>query len=242
MFDKFITINYPHSYGGDFLANLIMRNEMVITDNGTTTYTTPGVVSSHGVKNLDIIIGLWRNKEYRDYFFNQDTVFAKRQVNYFNILFDSDESKFKTNIIDDLRSKLNHLIDSINVFSTHHVYGNQSFLPLSEIFPRSTNLALSLDNPNNKLLYEFFLKKKALEHYNNTSIYYFYRDRSPVYMKSDILVYMDRLLFENGYSYASQIEDMLGVEFRLDSLDAYRDMQKKILIDNGLRYETMFDW
>lgn len=242
MFDKLITINYPHSYGGDFLANLIMKNDMVISEGLTTTYTTPGITSSHGVKNLDIIVGLWRSELYRAHFFNENTLFARRQIKYFEIVFDNEETQFKRNIVDDLRGQMNHLRETLAVFNTHHTYGNQLFLPLHDIFPGSINIALDIDNRDNEKIYKFLLKKKALDHYNNTSVYSFYRNRSPEYMNNETIVYMDRLLFENGYRYVHELEDMFGVEFRLSDIDSYREFHKKLLIDNGLRYETMFDW
>jgi len=242
MFDKLITINFPHSYGGDFLATLIMGDELKITEGCTVWYYTPGVESAYGVKNLDIIVGLWRSDLYKEYFFTQDTRFSKRQVNYFEIVFDTDPDQFKRNIIDDLQHQLDHLKDSLNVFNTHYSYGNQSFLPLSEIFPGSTNLTLGLDNKSNESIYKFMFNKKALEYHQNTSVYSFYRDMAPSYIDSEKMIYVDRLLFESGHTYAAEIQEMLGVEFKMSDLDMYKEAHKKLLIDNGLQYESLPHW
>lgn len=239
---KLITINFTHGYGGDFLATLISGNKLELTEGCTVWYHTPGLTSAFGVKNLDIIVGLWRSDEYREYFFHDKSKFSRRQTHYFDIVFDNEIGQFKDNLTSDLRLQLDHLRDTPAVFNTHYAYGNQDFLPLGEIFPNSTNLAISLDNDNNFSVYKFLFSNKMLGYHRNETVFNFYKNKKPKHIDSEKKVYIDRLVFEDQYSYAAELEDYLKVKFNRDDLDLYKEAHKKLLFDNGVQYESLPHW
>jgi len=238
---KLITINYPHGYHGDFIACLITKTDPEITEGLTATYTTPGITSAFGVKNLDVIVGMHLDQKNRDFFVGEDTEFARRQRNYYSQV---RGSHFIQNLIDDLRWQFNHLRGVKTVFNTHYCR-YQSYLPLKDIFPRSLNVRLTLENMRNKPIYDFLFEHKILNHYGNTSAYKFYRgnphDR-PHMSATETPVYVDRLMAENGFEYAKELEKLFDCDFDTRLLNIYKIMNERLLTNNGYKYEALDHW
>ena len=231
---KLITINYPHGYHGDFLASLIMNTDPMLTEAYTANYTTPGIVSSFGVKNLDIVVGMHLEQKNRDFFFGENTEFARRQCYYYRQLQGSD---FEENLVDDLRWQFSHLRDKKTVFNTHYCR-YRSFIPLQQIFPRSLNVCLTLENKRNKPIYDFLFEFKILNHYKNESAYQFYKGNlydEP--HRTETPVYVDRLMSEDGFEYAKQLEQLFDCSFNMRMLNIYKIMNERLLSDNGYKYE-----
>lgn len=235
---KLITINYPHGYHGDFIACLITNTKPVLSEGLTTTYTTPEVTSSFGVKNLDAIVSMHLNMDCRHVLFDDETEFARRQVNYYRQLHGED---FRQNLKEDLRWKLNHLHGVKTVFNTHYCK-YQSFLPLQEVFPGSLNVYLTLENPNNKRIYDFLFEHKILHHYRNTTAYRFYRNYQNDPRDTETPIYVDRLMAEDGYTYANIVERTFDSWFDLVSLSDYKRHNRDLLLQNGYKYETLDHW
>lgn len=230
------TINYPHGYHGDFIACLIMGVNPQLSEGLTATYTTPGVTSAFGVKNLDVIVGMHVNQKCRDWFASQDTEFAKRQRAYFSQI---DGDDFKENLKEDLRWQLRAGREIKTVFNTHYT-NYHDFLPLQEIFPGSKNVFLTIENPRNKSLYDFLFEYKILKHYRNTSAYGFYREiLMDVPHRGEKPIYVDVLMSEIGFSYASEVEAILDCKFDRDLLSLYKELNEALLAENGHLYDTV---
>jgi len=237
--NNLITINYPHGYHGDLIACLITNTRPNLSKSLTATYTTPGIISAFGVKNLDIIVGMHDSQKNRDFFFSQDTKFAKRQCYYYIQLQGED---FRENLSDNLRHQFSHLYDKKTVFNTHYC-NHQNFLPLQEIFPGSLNVFLTLENKNNKPLYDFLFEYKILKYYKNTSAYEFFKDNlhsEP--HETETPVYVDRLMTEDGLKYAKELESLFDCNFDAKLLNRYKLMNEQLLMNNGYVYENLDHW
>lgn len=236
---KLITINYPHGYHGDFIACLITNTDPKLSRGLTATYTTPGITSAFGVKNLDIIVGMHDTQKNRNFFFSEDTDFARRQCNYYKQVCGED---FRSNLMEDLRWQLSKLCHEKTVFNTHYCK-YQSFLPLQEIFPGSLNVFLTLENKRNKPIYDYVFESKILHHYRNTSAYKFYKDNlidEP--HATEKPVYVDRLMAEDGFKYAEELETLFDCRFDKKALGIYKLLNHAFLIDPGHSYETLDHW
>lgn len=233
-----ITINYPHGYHGDFIACLITKTKPELSEGLTATYTTPGVTSSFGVKNLDAIVGMNVSIECRNLFLEDETQFARRQINYYSQLHGED---FRQNLKEDLRWKLDHLREQKTVFNTHYCR-YQSFLPLQEVFPGSLNVYLTLENPHNRPIYDFLFEHKILHHYRNTTAYKFYKNHRNDPRDTEMPIYVDRLMAEDGYAYANIVERIFDSCFDLAALSDYKRLNKDLLLKNGYEYEALDHW
>ena len=140
---KLITINYPHGYHGDFIACLITNTKPILSEGLTATYTTPEVTSSFGVKNLDAIVGMHLSMDCRHVLFDDESEFARRQVNYYSQLHGED---FRQNLKEDLRWKLDHLHGVKTVFNTSTASTNLSFR-CKRCFPDPSTSTLRLRTP-----------------------------------------------------------------------------------------------
>jgi len=230
---KLITINYPHGYHGDFLACLVTNTDPMLSDGLTATYTTPGITSALGVKNLDIAVGMHLSNKTREFFFNEDTEFARRQSRFYCLM---QGPSFRQNLIDDLRWQFNHLRGVKTVFNTHYCM-HRSFLPLQEVFPESSNFYLTLANDRNKSIYDFLFEHKIFKHYRNTSAYKFYKGCANEARDDETPIYVDKLMGEEGFMYAKQVESMLDAWFDLELLDKYKRLHWDLLEANGFKYE-----
>lgn len=238
-----ITINYMHGYCGDFIANIIMGNPIVLSKGLSCTYTTPGITSSHGVKNIDFIVGLKVNpiyKQYLDRNIEHNKQFLTRQYNYFKTVDDPTIDGFVDNLTYDMRTQFNHLVGTKTVYNTHHCYENQKVVSLQQIFPGSFNVGLFHESEATFQAFKFFFKHKVKHHYGNP-IYEFYKERVPQFFNNEYLIFVDRLLFEEGFEYAEQLEKDLNITIDRIALSEYKMLHKILLLSESIDYESLYN-
>ena len=238
-----IVLNYMHGYCGDFIANLIMGNPIVLSKGLSCTYTTPGVTSSHGVKNIDFIVGLKVDPLYKAYLdrnIEHNKQFLTRQYNFFKLVDDSTVEGFVDNLTDHMRESFSHLPGTRTVYNTHHCYENQKVVSMQQIFPGSFNIGLYHETEETFPAFKFFFKHKVKHHYGNP-IYEFYKDRRPTFFNNEYLIFVDKLLFEDDFKYAEQLEKDLGIVIDKQTLSEYKMLHRILLLSESIDYESLYN-
>lgn len=235
---KLTTVSYPHGMGGNFFSCLITNTPVKMSESLTVDYFSPGVLNKFGLKTVDIQVGCALYDEYRKYWLEegQDDEFTQRQVKFHKLVAGSDFEETKQNLIATYRDYLKHCVRIETVWSPHHVYGNQRHLSCQEIFPGSRNLCLLIERDENKPAYDFIFKSKAADHWRHPRIYQFFKDKTLVAGEGDRVYYLDRILFEMGFSYIERIEDELRVNINREDVSSYRKAHAELLSRNNINY------
>lgn len=235
---KLTTVNYPHGMGGNFFSCLITNTPVKMSEGLTVDYYSPGVLNKFGLKTVDIQVGCALFDEYKKYWLEegQDDEFTQRQVKFRKLVEAPTFDEIKKNLIDTYRDYLKHCIGIETVWSPHYAYGNQKYLSCQEIFPESRNICLLIENQENAPAYDFIFRSKAAEHWKHPRIYNFFKHRELQSGEGETVYYLDRILFERGFSYLRRIEDELKVKINMEDAEMYKRAHADWLHRNNVHY------